>query len=377
VATKRQKVEVGIFLMSAGTLLAIALLVLAGVRHKELDSYYIEFEESAAGLTEGSKVTYRGVPVGKIVDLRVTADNRVGVTLGVDPAKVTLRQGVFAQLNMETLFSPVVVNLVGGEDKSKPAIEPGSTIPVKPSLIADLEKGVPGAVDRVNSLLEGLNRLLGQVKPDDLPTLLHDVDTLIQRTDRAVAKLQPDDIPRLVKRLDDLVESANRSVADVHAQADKIAQSVDAAVRSAQAEIEKISTKANSAIDRLHATIEKTADLVKAAEAAIQENRPAIASSIKHAEAILAKARDLDLAATDKSVRQAAGQIGKAAEDVGVAAKGLAVSRQDLRRSVDSVERAIQRSLDELNETLRSVRDLVDYLQRDPAALLRGKGQAP
>ncbi len=49
-----------------------AVLWLSRVEFRqELASYYIFFRGSVAGLTRGSAVQYNGIPVGRVIDIRV------------------------------------------------------------------------------------------------------------------------------------------------------------------------------------------------------------------------------------------------------------------------------------------------------------------
>ena len=134
-ATKRQKIEVGVFLIAAGLTLTGVLRYLSGMSRVVLDTYYIEFEENVSGLGEGSRVTYMGVAVGKITDVVVTPSNRVRCTIGVNAKKVTIREGITAKYSMETLFGPFVIDLSGGMDQSAPLLAANSTIEVRESII--------------------------------------------------------------------------------------------------------------------------------------------------------------------------------------------------------------------------------------------------
>jgi hypothetical protein len=55
----------------------------------------------------------------------------------------------------------------------------------------------------------------------------------------------------------------------------------------------------------------------------------------------------------------------------------MARSRDDLRLTLENVERSLVRTLDEVGRAAESARRLLDYLERDPAALIRGKGEEP
>lgn len=362
-ATKRQKVQVGIFLTAAAAIFLIVVLALAGFRQKRLDTYYVEFEESIAGLTEGSRVTYRGVSVGKVTDLRVTPENKVGVTIGIDPAKVSLREGVRARYSLLSMFGPYVVDLSGGTDREAKPLEPGAFIPVQVSLMAGLE----------------------ETFADTIPLTLQRVTKLIERLDTVLSKIKPEDLPNVFHRAEELLANANRAVDDLRDKAADLVASVEKAVRTAQDELEKAGGKAGASLETFQKAVDnastRTAKLLDTVQATLDENRKPFADALKRLDDTLARAakqmEGLDLPATAKSIRDAADKLGKGADDVGSAAKSVTSGRDDLRRSLNSIERDLVRSLEELDQTLRSARDLLDTLGRDPAAILRGKRAEP
>jgi phospholipid/cholesterol/gamma-HCH transport system substrate-binding protein len=369
VATKRQKVQVGVFLTAAGVLLGAVLFALAGYGRQNLVSYCIEFHENISGLTEGSKVTYQGVPVGKILQLNVTHDNRVIVVVGVDADKVILREGVRAKYSMETLFGPFVIDLFGGGDKDAPVLQAGATIEVQPSLMADIERKVPDTLSRLNVLIDHVSRLLSEVKPRDIPGLL--------------------------QRIDGILASADTAVQDLNREARGVLAALQAAVVAAQTAIERVGEKAGSTLGEVAKATNEAARFFTTFEATVAENRQAIAAAIQRLDALLAaiepQVAGLDLVATEKSLRETieaigrvanslgetAATVGKAAESLATAAHSAAGAGTELRRSFTNIERSLERSLEELDRTLRAARRLLDLLERDPAALLRGKGDEP
>jgi len=363
VATKRQKTEVGIFLLGALALFAIVTVTLTGLQRQRLDRYHVEFEESIPGLTEGSRVSYRGVTVGKVIDLRVTPENKVGVTLGIDPTKVTVRQGIRARYSLLSIFGPYVVDLSGGTDREAPALEPGSFIPVQPSLMAGLE----------------------ETFADTVPLTLQRATKLIERLDEALSKVKPDDIPTLFRRAEEALASAHKAIEELRAQTSTLAASLDKAIRSAQAEFEKTAGAVADAAKELQkaadATGTRAQKLLDTAQAALDENRKPLADAVRRLGDALAKVEGqlegLDLAGTNKSLREAAENVGKGAADVGAAARLVAAGRDDVRRSLANVERDLSRSLEELDGVLRAARELLETLERDPSAILRGRRGEP
>ncbi len=72
-ATRKQKMKVGVFLATCFIIVAAAVTYLSGLYEDQGKHYWIEFEESVLGLFEGGQVEYLGVPVGKVSDISVMA----------------------------------------------------------------------------------------------------------------------------------------------------------------------------------------------------------------------------------------------------------------------------------------------------------------
>ena len=362
-ATKRQKLEVGIFLLGVLATVSVVVLSLGDFRRQRLDRYYVEFEESIAGLNEGSRVSYRGVTVGKVLDLRVTPENVVGVTIGIDPTKVTMRRGVKARYSLLSLFGPYVIDLSGGTDPAAPALEPGTVIPVRASVMADLEETLA----------------------DNVPLTLQRVTKLIERLDTVFSRVKPDDLPGIFRRAEELLVNANKAVEDLRSHAAGVAASLDKAVRATQAEAGKTLGNAGAAAVTVGRAADATAvraqKLLDTAQAAIEENRKPIADALKRVGDTIAKLNQhldgVELAATTKAIRDAADKIGKGADTVGVSVKALSAARDDVRSSLANIERDLLRTLGDLDHMLRSARDLLDTIERDPSVLFRGRRNEP
>jgi phospholipid/cholesterol/gamma-HCH transport system substrate-binding protein len=78
-------------------------LVDAGV-DRDLARYEIDFAGSVSGLPEGGQVLYRGIPVGRVADIRINPDNveAVLVTIEVD-RETPIKEDTVATLEFQGL----------------------------------------------------------------------------------------------------------------------------------------------------------------------------------------------------------------------------------------------------------------------------------
>ena len=369
-ATRRQKVEVGVFLAVAVAILVAVLGALIGLNRSQTVTYYLEFQENVAGLSEGSKVTYQGVPVGRITDLVITPDNHVRVTIGVEPRKIQLRKDVRAKLTLESVFGPVAIDLSYPGDKHQPLLEPGALIPVESSLREHIENDIPRTLDKLAIVMARIDNTLAAVEPKRVAETVDGLNSAVKQLDATLARIKPEDVESVVRDFDKLLRSTDTALAELRAQTRGLTTTLQEAVKQGSADVAKTSARIGASLDELQKATQETTQLVKSVHTIVEKNRESVTASLTHARSVLEKADKqldgMDWPATEKAFRGAA-------TDVGDAARTIAGSRDDLRQSFENVERSLTRTLDELERTLHAARRLIDLLERDPSAILRGK----
>ncbi len=187
-ATRAQKVKVGVFLIT-GLGLIIALFATVSVKNRQpMETYYIKFIESVRGLGKDCDVLYRGVPVGKVQDIRVTEENETLVTVGIAANKVTLREGTIATIAMGNLMGGMQIELAGGEP-SEPVLPAGSFIASQPSILENMASDLPKILENISQILTKIDQSIGDVKADRLGALVRNADTTIQTANKTFAEV--------------------------------------------------------------------------------------------------------------------------------------------------------------------------------------------
>lgn len=168
---KRQvpRFVVGLFTL-LGFLLALVAIIWIGASHyfEKGRTYLTFFDESVQGLQRDSTVKYRGVDVGRVVDIRVAPDNRlIMVVMRID-MKDDLTKRLAAQLQLAGITGIVFINL----DLQRPedlARTPKITfpteypvIPSRPSEISRLLQSVDVVVSKFGEI--DTRGVLDQVK---------------------------------------------------------------------------------------------------------------------------------------------------------------------------------------------------------------------
>src|SRR6201997_4115640 len=159
--TRAHYVAVGAFVLAVIFLAFVAVLWLGRSEFaQDTKRYYIYFRGSVAGLTKGSQVQYNGIPVGRVVDIRVGPDNleQIQVTVEIDTSIVHIKSDARAYLDSNILNGIATIQIRGGTREASDLIpEPGHRYPVikagrseleevkasLPELLKDLKEAAP------------------------------------------------------------------------------------------------------------------------------------------------------------------------------------------------------------------------------------------
>ena len=186
-ATRAQKVRLSIFLITAGSLLAITIVVLVGGRLlRRADVYEIDYRDmSVSGLEAGAPVKYHGVQVGHVADLFVKDPSTVGV-------RIEVRRGTPIQRDTEAVLAHMgitgqkFVELVGGSEAAG-TLEPGGTIPAGRSMFDSISDRAEAILDKTEILLDGMNRLLNAETTGSIQRLLEASAGVAEHTEELLA----------------------------------------------------------------------------------------------------------------------------------------------------------------------------------------------
>jgi len=170
--TRAHYVAVGAFVLAVIFLAFVAVLWLGRAEFaQETKRYYIYFRGSVAGLNKGSQVQYNGIPVGRVIDIRVDPTNleQIQVAVEIDTSIVDIKSDAQAFLEANILNGIATVQIRGGTREASELVpRPGHKYAVitagrseleevkasLPELVADLK----AAAHRLNDVLDENNR---------------------------------------------------------------------------------------------------------------------------------------------------------------------------------------------------------------------------
>ena len=317
-ATRAQKTKVGFFLLFCILLIVGGAMLISGYTHEPRANYWMEFDESVLGLSTGGTVEYLGVPVGKVTDIYVTTGNKPHVTIEIIKSKVTLREGITAQLVLYSLATGVMyISLRGGEEGAE-ELKPDANIPTTPSLVTSVSQSVQENLESLKEIVQTLRIGLQGMQPGDFTMLIEDGDSLIMRGQ-------------------EFIESANQTLVDVKGQA--------------QTSLDKFQHVAEN-VDGLGADLDET---VKAAKQTIETLR---------------------VSQTETNVNKALENISTLTKRLDDSAKNFDTVSRSALHEAGNVEYNMRETLRTLNETLDAARELTQYLKKNPSSVIWGKGKA-
>lgn len=145
--------------------------------------YEIYFEGSVTGLQEGSQVRYRGIPVGRIVDIGIDPENveRVRTVAEIDH-ETPITKDTVATLEMQGITGVAYVQLLGGTRDSPPLSVEGNdgvtpVITAERSALERVFESTPDLLAEAVQVADRVSRLLNEKNVETLSTTLDNLKT--------------------------------------------------------------------------------------------------------------------------------------------------------------------------------------------------------
>ncbi|MBV1686587.1 MCE family protein [Novosphingobium sp. G106] len=291
--TRANHVWVGAVTLALLALLAAFIIWIARLSEGDRQRYDIFFKQSVDGLAQGSKVSFAGVPVGKIeqIELWKKDPSFVRVRIGVKK-EVPITVGTTATIQGSFTGSSDI-QLEGAIKGAPPIQEPGPegvpVIPTKQGGLGAILNNAPLLLERLATLTDRLNILLSDDNQKSIRGIL-------ANTDRMTGELA-DASPQVKSTLADLqvtLKQATATLAKFEGVAGKADQMLGENGATLANQLRETLASAKGAADQL--------------QGALSDARPAArqlsASTLPEAEAAIR-----DLRATARALRQVTEKI--------------------------------------------------------------------
>jgi paraquat-inducible protein B len=322
VSAKTHPRLVGAFVLGAVALVLGAVVFLSsGGWFQERDRYSVYFPGSIRGLNPGAPVTFRGIKVGQVADVTALLTGKPDEPIQIEVVIELMRNVVKAQ-------------------EGAPSFLLGLTAQQKAKAL--IERGIRGRL-MSQSLLTGQKYIDFDFQPDEPARFsgLHPRYPELPTT------------PTAMEKLGDKVEVFMNKLAEL--PLDQMLDNLQRTLASARKLLE-------------------SPDL-QGALAGARKGATELAPTLKEARAALADAREL--------VDTLGGEVKDTASEARETIRKTRETLDRVERMIGSVDTTLQgaddarvrasRSLEELDRTLKALRNLVDYIQTHPEAVVLGK----
>lgn len=176
---------VGLFVLLLGAAIPVAGIWLAGGFGTSTaeERYVVYLTESAGGLHRDADVTYRGVQVGRVVDIAIARErtDQIRLVVALDP-DTPVREGVTATLQVRGLTGSAHLDLSGADPDAPPlsteADEPYPVIPYRESLFGQLDTMLREGMASLDTIAGRIEDVLSPENADALNRLLRNTATL-------------------------------------------------------------------------------------------------------------------------------------------------------------------------------------------------------
>ena len=357
-AKQASKTVIGVFIVGSIAMLIAAVIIFGGGGlFKKTFKLVMFFEDSVKGLAVGAPVIWSGVQVGSVSSIVLQANAQkltidVPVVIEFDPDRIEVEgerrnsvgelkrlidKGLRARLALQSFvtgasmieieFLPDTPVRLTGLDKKYPEI-PTVRSPMN-KLANKLEKlPIEKIVARLDSILETLDGLL---KDPEIRDMVHHLNTGS-------------------KKLDQVLENADKLVLNADSQLNKISEDLE---KRTNALSEGMLTTMTDAQTILRKTTKELGMVSADIRTLLRNLNGQVKPVISDIQTALFAARET----MDRATKTL------------VTVDGFVGERSDTRRKLN-------RTLDEFSAAAEAIKSLMDYLERHPESLLKGKGGA-
>lgn len=201
-------IAVGIFTLVLGISLVFAYWWISGSQQART-GYTVSSPLPVTGLSPEATVKFRGVDVGKVMEISLDPSLQTTVLIDIEVAKnLKLSSGAYAELRRQGLTGLAYIDL-NDESKNATALPAGSKIPLRPTLVDDLISKGPELTAQLEILLrngsqftETANKVLTSIDVQKL-------NSAIANFDRASEKAIP-----AINSANNMFNNANKMVSD-------------------------------------------------------------------------------------------------------------------------------------------------------------------
>jgi paraquat-inducible protein B len=371
---------IGIFVILA-LALGIGMIMLLGGREmfSKRAKYVLYFDGSLKGLEAGAPVTFHGVKIGEVTDINVIIDGEKDQMTVPVVIEIFRDSMIFKNVAYKELNNP--------EKMCRKMIDKGIRAQLQ------LQSLVTGKLQiELAFLPQTEGRMLGHSGPAmELPTIPTEFEILQEELKDIPIKQIMADLSNILKTLNKIVNSPDlapilSNLRQSTESLNKLLANVDSRVVGLSNNGTTVMSNINALLDRLNKQVTRLADDAKVTLAEYKK----VASNADEQIGNLAGTAESTLGEYQKLAKNADKQLQNVGGDLATTASALRktfrnaeVAMVDVRNVLTSVNGIVGKqsvlrdklhnTLDVINKTAFSLKELADYLNRYPESLIRGK----
>ncbi len=396
--SKATKVRLGVFLAVGSLLILVFAAAVAGNRlTQKWDTYYIVFDDyPVSGLQVGGTVNYQGIKVGRVEDIKIDPQDvlKVKVTINIEPG-TPIKDNTEAVLSLVGITGLKAVEIRGGTNEAK-NLKPGSYIKPGSTMIDDISQRAVSIAEKIDLIAANINDITNQQNRENIAKILSETGMILADTRGNLAGTL-DAISRIANNTADLTEGLNRNI-DMISQ--NLAGNIDEISQTTSESMESIFETLNDELVLITRNLNQNiSEISEQGEYLLQDTRfhlnnigtntntlvlestqqiVSVSSNINRSlETINRLLSSEEFTSIVANIDKLSAQLADSDVQGMVANLGTTIQRTGVL--INTLNRTVARSQDDLLETLENLRDATENLNDfsrqisdNPAILLRG-----
>ncbi|GAB6144926.1 MlaD family protein [Desulfocicer niacini] len=366
------KTLIGAFVVIALALTLGAVVIFgSGSFLSEKNTYVLYFKNSVKGLNIGSPVVLGGVKIGAVKEIRIHADSQqnffsIPVYIEIKkesimvPGKadawegldknldILIKQGLRAQLEIQSMVTgQLLVSL--------------DFHPNKPAVLHQTTSEFP-EIPTIQSDIEAFAQKIKQVPIQDIFAKLHSIISTLETT------LNSDKMGRLTETLTRALEGIGQLAGNVDESIPDVTRSIEATISDTRGLIKRTSHQITSMGRHVHTSLSDIQTLVKNTDQQVKHMGSNMDATILRAKEVLTTVNN-EITPISQALQQTAQSLQKTAGQATTTLKAM----DDISHPDSIIMNQLTSTLEELSDAARAFRNLTQYLERHPEALIQGK----
>jgi ABC-type transporter Mla subunit MlaD len=396
--SKATKVRLGVFLAIGSLLILVFAAAVAGNRlTQKWDTYYIEFVDyPVSGLQVGGTVNYQGIKVGRVEDIKIDPDNvlKVQVRINIEPG-TPIKDDTEAVLSLIGITGLKAVEIRGGTNEAR-TIKPGGNIKAGSTMIDDISERAISIAEKIDLIAANINEITNEQNRENLAKILQETSGILETTSIKLSGTL-DAFSRIANNTADLTDDLSRNMdfltqnlaGNINDISDSAVESLDTIAKTLNDELVLITRNLNQNVTdisdqaqylmqdtrfHLNNVGQNTNTLVLESTEQIVQVSASINRSLDTINQLLSSEEFISIV---QNIDTLSGQLAEANMKDMVTNLGTTIQRTGIL--INTLNRTVLRSQDDLMETMENLRDATENLNDfsrqisdNPAILLRG-----